>query len=107
MFYIPKTMPNGMSYETTFHMDFDIAEHFGLNAVKDTFKRAFKEWKNEIEYVTELAIVMNGRCWYWYANGRKDLADYYGEMYYKVRDSVYTNKKFTKEDLNYYFRLTD
>lgn len=105
--YVPKRMMNGDEYKTTFHFDFDFADHFGLSEVKDTFNRAFKEWKNNIEYVTELAIVMNERSWFWYANGRNDLSAYYAEMYYKVRDSVYTNKKFTKDDLNYYFQLTD
>ena len=32
-----------MEWQTTFWMDFTIADRFGINAVKDTFKRAYEE----------------------------------------------------------------
>ena len=107
MYYIPKTMPNGMTYETTFHMDFDIAEHFGMKGVIDTFKRAFKEWKNDIEYVTELGIVMNERCWFWYHHGQEELSKYYAERWCEIKDYIYKAKCFKEEDRNYFFKMTD
>ena len=89
-------------------MDFDIADHFGVNAVKDTFKRAFKEWKNDIEYVTELCIVMNIRCWFWYEKGNEELSKLYSNYYYQVMDYVYSDEsKFSKEDQSYFFGMTD
>ena len=33
-------------FKTTFKNDFTIADKFGASAVKDTFNRAFNEWKN-------------------------------------------------------------
>ena len=30
---------------TTFWDDFSIADRFGISAIKDTYKRAFEEWK--------------------------------------------------------------
>ena len=107
MFYIPETMPNGIPYETTFHMDFDIAEHFGMKGVKDTFKRAFKEWKKDIEFVTELGIVMNERCWFWDQHGQEELSKYYAERWYEIEDYVYKAKCFKEEDRNYFFKMTD
>lgn len=38
--------------ETTFHMDFAIAEHFGEDAICDTFRRAHVGWKNSVQYFT-------------------------------------------------------
>ena len=37
----------GYEEKTTFAMDFDIADRFGASAVKDTFNRAFNEWKSD------------------------------------------------------------
>ncbi len=53
------TLPNGYEMQTTFPMDFSIADTFGANAVKDTFKRAFNEWKSNYVYLTELVITLN------------------------------------------------
>lgn len=44
---------------TTFWQDFSIADAFGIAAVVDTFKRAFKEWKDNYKYLTELVMVLN------------------------------------------------
>lgn len=35
---------NGYEFKTTFWIDFTIADQFGLEAVKDTYERAFNEW---------------------------------------------------------------
>ena len=40
--------------QTTFYEDFSIADQFGLDAIKDTFNRAFKHWKDNYVYLTEL-----------------------------------------------------
>ena len=39
---------------TTFWEDFSIADKFGNEAVNDTFKRAFTEWKGNYAYLTEM-----------------------------------------------------
>lgn len=51
-----------MEWKTTFWSDFSIADAFGMEAVKDTFRRAFKGWKDNYIYLTELEIVMNWKC---------------------------------------------
>ena len=53
------TLPNGYEMTTTFMRDFDIADMFGENAIKDTFKRAFNEWKENYVFLTELVISLN------------------------------------------------
>lgn len=57
------TLPNGYEMTTTFMSDFDIADIFGENAIKDTFKRAFDEWKENYVYLTELVISLNLHIW--------------------------------------------
>ena len=96
-----------MDYEfkTTFWQDFTIADHFGIGAVKDTFERAFKEWRNDVVYVTELSLVMNWKCWQHYEKGNERLARLYSDLYYEVDGWCYTNLKGA--DLDYYWRTTD
>ena len=38
-------------FTTTFPSDFSIADRFGVNAIKDTFNRAFGEWKGHYKYL--------------------------------------------------------
>ena len=45
--------------ESTFRDDFTIADRFGISGIKDTYKRAFKHWKDDLQYLTELVIVLN------------------------------------------------
>lgn len=42
---------------TTFWEDFSIADKFGNEAVNDTLKRAFTEWKGNYAYLTEMVMV--------------------------------------------------
>ena len=93
------------NFSTTFHMDFSIAEHFGVDAIKDTFKRAFEEWKSDYRYLTDLAMVTNHRCWLWYEKGNEAYSELYSEYYYKVNDYALENLK--GEELSYYFKVTD
>ncbi len=42
--------PNGYELTTTFWEDFSIADVFGTKAIRDTFNRAFEEWKTNYVY---------------------------------------------------------
>lgn len=99
------TLPNGYEMQTTFFSDFSIADVFGLNAVKDTFKRAFKEWKNDCVYLTELCIVMNLKCWEHYEKGNNVLSQYYTERYYETREYALDHLK--KDELMFFIETTD
>lgn len=98
------TLPNGYTMETTFFMDFHIAEVFGPEAVKDTFNRAFQAYKNNYIYLTELAIVMSNQSIAWYGKN-KELSKLYTDYYYMVDEYCLTNLK--GEELNFYFKTTD
>ena len=62
----PDMIENGYQPKTTFWMDFSIADKFGIAAIKDTYNRAFKEWKTNHVYLTELVMVLNHKIWQWY-----------------------------------------
>lgn len=97
-------LENGYETKTTFFNDFAIANAFGADAIKDTFERAFNEWKNNLEYVTELSMVMSIYSCYFYEKNENYMI-IYSDYYHKVDDYVF--KHFKGEDLQYYIKTTD
>lgn len=95
-----------MDYQffTTFRTDFAIADMFGVNAIKDTFNRAFKEWKHDYKYLTELVIVLNWRIFDYYDKNR-EYAKVYDELW-RIADNYAVNN-LKDEELSYYYRVTD
>ena len=77
-------MFNQTGYEcfTTFFEDFTIAEKFGIDAVKDTYNRAFKEWKSNYKYLTELVMILNWKIWQHYEKN-DELATLYNSLWEK------------------------
>lgn len=100
-----QTLENGYKVKTTFWADFTIADKFGASAVKDTFKRSFRDWKKNYEYITELAIVTNWKCWEHYHRHNMELSQIYSDMYYKVRNWCINHLK--GDELKYYLQWTD
>lgn len=98
-------LPGGKE-ETTFWQDFSIADRWGKNAIKDTFDRAFKEWKHDIRYLTELSMALNHKIWAWYEKD-EEIARVYNDMWEKVNDYVYESGKVSQKDIDYYFSVTD
>lgn len=101
---------------TTFPMDFTIADKFGTKAIKDTYNRAFKEWKNNTEYVTELAMVLNHKIFEHYYKTEME-TDEYSKKYHNDVSHLYDRlwreldewccNNLKGEDLDYYYRVTD
>lgn len=105
---------------TTFAHDFALAECFGDDAILDTCKRAVREWIGNYKYVTELIMVLNWLCWFWYDCDQKDveLSSLYAELYYAARDAFdehYDEKEGDTDEerrrkaeaCRYYFDCTD
>lgn len=97
-------LPNGYVMTTTFWDDFSIADYFGANAIKDTFKRAFKEWKSNHIYLTELVIVLNYKIWQHYQKN-----DTYAELYHELWEKAdnYACTHLKGEELSFFYRITD
>lgn len=92
-------------FYTTFMSDLQIAEMFGADPIKDTYRRAFKEWKKDIIYMTELYIVLSWRGDLHWEKGGKE----YAKIYYDLRKELgnYILKHFKGEELRYFIRFTD
>ena len=97
-------LQTGYKCFTTFIQDFDIAEKFGADAIRDTYKRAFDEWKGNAKYLTELIMVLNWKIWYWYEQNQ-EMARLYTEIWEQADEWACNNLK--GEDLQYYLRTTD
>ena len=90
--------------QTTFYEDFSIADQFGLDAIKDTFNRAFKHWKKDHVFLTELVMALNWKIWEHY--GRNDAyAKLYDKLWREADEYACTNLK--GEELSYFYRTTD
>lgn len=95
---------NGYETMTTFWTDFTIADMFGISAIKDTYNRAFNEWKNNYQYLTELVMVLNLKIWKYYEIDRK-----YAELYNMLWEEAdaYACDNLKGEELSYFYRVTD
>ena len=90
--------------QTTFYQDFSIADQFGLDAIKDTFNRAFKHWKKDHVFLTELVMALNWKIWEHY--GHNDAyAKLYDKLWREADEYACTNLK--GEELSYFYRTTD
>lgn len=92
-------------FKTTFWSDFSIADRFGVDAIMDTYRRAFNEWKDDYIYLTELVLVLNWKIWEHYENGSKLVASVYDQLWRYA--SEYACENLKGEELRYYFRTTD
>lgn len=75
-----------------------------IAGVKDTYKRAFDEWKGNYKFFTELVIVLNHKIWQHYESNRK-LAALYDRLWREADE--YAMNNFKGEELDYYYRITD
>lgn len=98
-------MPDEYQFNFTWWSDFTIADAFGAKAIKDTYKRAFKEWKSDVTAMKELTLVLNWKCWEHYEKKHEDTSilyrDLYEECYSKCLDH------FKGEELTAYWSFLD
>ena len=95
---------NGYETKTTFWSDFSIADQFGVLAIKDTFNRAFNEWKGNYVYLTELVMVLNWKIWQHYK--RNDtFANVYNDLWEEA--DAYACDNLKGDEASYFFSTTD
>lgn len=93
----------GYKQITTFFHDFSIADNYGINAIKDTYNRAFKEWKKDYKYLTELVMVLNWKVWEHYEDNQ-DFAIVYQKLWEKA--DTYAMNNLKGEGLKYFLNTT-
>lgn len=102
---VPPFVEVGYEPQTTFWGDFGVADVLGgESAIKDTYKRSFKNFKDDKVYGTELAMVLNWKSWEHSTKNIK-LSRLYADLYYELREYILDNWK--GEDLEYYLKTTD
>lgn len=95
----------GQEFTTTFSMDFRIAEHFGAGAIRSTFTRAFREWRSDYRYLTDLVLFLNRRLAEHYMAGREALASLYDSMWSEA--DGWAVEHLQGEELRYFQSMTD
>lgn len=90
---------------TTFWDDFTIAEKYGIDAIKDTYKRSFDDFKNEYKYITELAMVLDFKRWTHSQNNNEKLTDVYSDLYFKIL--IWVGDNLTGTAFEYWHSIMD
>lgn len=88
-----------------FWQDFTIADAYGESAIRDTYKRAFEGWKDNVEYFASLVMTLNHKIWFWYEHGSENFTNLYNELWEKA--DQYGMANFKGEDATYYFQFLD
>lgn len=89
---------------TTFWSDFTIADAFGVDAVRDTYKRACL-WKDDYKMITELSMVLNHKIFEHYQAGNLKFAQVYDELWKDIDSWCIDNLK--GDELRFYYEVTD
>lgn len=92
-------------FKTTFWTDFSIADVFGVSAIKDTFNRAFEEWRDNYIYITELVLVLNWKLWEHYDKDNMTFAQIYNDFYREAYSYGYEHLE--GDELKYFFDTLD
>lgn len=99
-------LENGYEMMTTFWSDFSIADAFGTDAIRDTYSKCVKEFRNDYKYLTELVMVLNWKMFQWH---RKDENGeewkIYLELYEELDSWCMDNLKGI--ELQYFIKTTD
>ena len=79
-------IPEGYKMQTTFFMDFAIADRFGKQAVINTAKKSYEQYKDDVTYMKEMVFVLNIKCWDFHHAGNSEMSELYSDLYYKYND---------------------
>lgn len=89
---------------STFYADFSVADVYGVNAIKDTYKRAFDGWKTNVQMFTELVGMLNHKIWEWYQKN-DDYARLYDRLWKEADE--YGGNHFKGEELQHFTMVLD
>lgn len=96
----------GHETHSTFFADFTIAELCdGETGVRETFSRAFPEWRTNHIMLTELVVVLNHKMWEHYEAGKFMLSEVYKELWREA--DLYACEHLKGDEAEYYYRETD
>lgn len=94
----------GKERKTTFFSDLSIAECYGINAVKETYRDVMRSWGDDLDFMCEWVICLNQKIWQHY-DKQRELAKVYDDLWRKADD--YCREHFKGEDLRKYYDYID
>ncbi len=92
---------------TTIYTDFSIADNFGKAAILDTYEnlKSLEVICHEnYKYMTEIVMVLNNKIWEHFEKDETK-ARLYDKLWRKAQEIVF--ETFNKDELEYYFNITD
>lgn len=90
---------------STFYADFSVADVYGPKAIRDTYARAFGEWKSDYKMLTELVMALNHKIWYWHEYADEEYTELYDGLWREADGWAVDNLK--DEELAYFYQVTD
>ena len=95
----------GKKRHTTFYSDFTIAELVGgQQGVKETLYNVKSSWKDDVQFMAELVIVLNHKIWEHYQTN-ESLGRLYDKLWRETDE--FCRKHFKGEDLSFYYNYID
>lgn len=88
-----------------FMQDFQIANRFGEKAVRDTYDRAFAQWKDNVEYFASLVLTLNHLIWAFHEQGNEKMGRLYDSLWRKADE--WGCDHFKGKDAEYYCSFLD
>ena len=94
----------GYKQITTFFQDFSIADNFGINAIRDTYKTGMEYAKTDYKVLTEFVMVLNWKIWEHHKTNPK-----YGKVYNELweKADAYACDTLKGDELRYFYKTTD
>ena len=101
--------------KTTYTSDFSIAEWCvpveGMNAIASTLRNALTNWRDNVEWFTEIMLVVNMKSWEHAARHNNNYGRMYSDLYYMIRDLYFDwfaeDNKQHDEAMDYYYQYVD
>ena len=94
----------GKERKTTFFSDLSIAECYGFDAVKETYRDVMASWGDNLDFMCEWVVALNHKIWQHYEEN-KELARVYDDLWRKADD--YCRNHFKGEELYEYYSYID
>ena len=93
----------------TIWAQFDFAEVCGPNTIRGVAEADFDSYKDDIEWLTMLVMVINHKSWHHHDLGNEKLCELYAELYYKYYEKAINllEAESRENDLTYFIRTLD
>lgn len=88
---------------------FDTAEMCGEATIKGVAEANFDVYKDDIEGLTMLVMVINHKSWNHHEHGNPKLCELYANLYYKYYEKAinYLEEQGNEDNIRYFIRALD